>query len=579
MECGMKNNLLKVLIMILTLISTKTFANEMDRVFYWSNAKGFVKADHCKFEASNEPKFGIVYNFDTDHVILEKNGGVSNLTIVNASLVKTKDTDISLDKFNVEVVSINTDRVSKPFSFGRFFSKSKSIANANAIRGDEGLVGSKYLKKLQTYIIKLNNKDYVDVLGGALSSVYHDDKFVKLNCPEFLEINDYTIFDIYSQKDGRVVSRVGVSLTETEIFKEVSISSKHNDTKYNSLDEISFIPKDKGESLKSDPSFEVKEFAPVETNKNSTTTVTFIPSTPVVDNKPAFSDPQFNQGEEDDFEESTQSGMSSIICTPLDYINVRNENLDQVLFTAKAKDRVNVFQGWGNNGIEGYVDGKLQYYIKGEFLDREASSQKIGYVVSTNVSSESDCNSKKLYTDIDLVVQDTSFTGLDDKGCCIFPTLNKVTARFNEGKRRFGALRDKGARIHAAADLYRYINEPIFSVAPGVVISDLYFFYQGTYALEVMHSGGFVVRYGELTGERALGASYGKQLEKNARIGYMGKVNSGCCEPMLHFELYSGKLKGPLTEIGVDNNGIKYNRRRDLLNPTKYLLEWQNEKF
>ena len=97
--------------------------------------------------------------------------------------------------------------------------------------------------------------------------------------------------------------------------------------------------------------------------------------------------------------------------------------------------------------------------------------------------------------------------------------------------------------------------------------------------VEVEHSGGFVVRYGELTGKIANNTSIGKQVIMGDRLGYIGKVSSGCCEPMLHFELYSGKLKGPLTQQGAEVNGVLYNRRRDLINPTQHMLKWQDAKF
>jgi hypothetical protein len=43
---------------------------------------------------------------------------------------------------------------------------------------------------------------------------------------------------------------------------------------------------------------------------------------------------------------------------------------------------------------------------------------------------------------------------------------------------------------------------------------------------------------------------------------------------MLHFELYSGEKTGALkSKTG------KYKRRSDLMNPTPYLLKWQEKVF
>ena len=135
--------------------------------------------------------------------------------------------------------------------------------------------------------------------------------------------------------------------------------------------------------------------------------------------------------------------------------------------------------------------------------------------------------------------------------------------------RAFGSNRDGGARKHAAADLYRSKGDPIKAVTSGTVIRNTYFFYQGTYAIEVKHSGGFVVRYGELTGSSP--TRQNQAVSVGQTVGYMGKTT--CCTPMLHFELYSGKATGPL------KGGGKYQRRSDLLNPTSYLKQWQANSF
>jgi hypothetical protein len=43
---------------------------------------------------------------------------------------------------------------------------------------------------------------------------------------------------------------------------------------------------------------------------------------------------------------------------------------------------------------------------------------------------------------------------------------------------------------------------------------------------------------------------------------------------MLHFEMYSGRLNGALTQ-----NGNKYQRRPDLMDPSGHLTDWEKEKF
>ena len=557
----MINLFLKVVIVLLSFFTSKAFSSEMDKVFYWSNAKGLVEADHCKMEASSSNSLRVVYNVRDNHVPLVRNSGQSNLSIVNESLVKISDTDINKSNRGLEVVAVNNKVVKKPFSIKGLFKKEP--LKVQAMRGDEGSVDSKYLKDLTNYSMK--NNDYSDVLGGAYWRVYFQETFVKLNCPEFINANDYIIFNVYNKNNSGVISRVAVSASETELFKDVSIFQNYKADNYdevdltNTLDEIINLPGTSSGKKKSDK-----------------------PNAPSLDlDLPTRDKTDDRYNEEKDV--TTQNGTDTIICTQEDYINVRNKKLTQVIFTASPNERIKVFQGWGRNEIEGEVDGKTYTYKKVEFIDKEDRNKKIGYVVSTYVKAKSDCHNEYSNTNagtkLTLIPEDTSFTGLNDKNCCNFPTMKKVTTKFNEGMRRFGGARDGGARAHAAVDLYRYVNEPIFSVAPGVVISNLYYFYQGTFALEVLHSGGFVVRYGELTGEFVNDATKGKQVKMGDRLGYIGKVNSNCCSPMVHFELFSGELRGPLTQSGAGVDGKLYNRRRDLVNPTSYMLKWQNEKF
>ena len=47
---------------------------------------------------------------------------------------------------------------------------------------------------------------------------------------------------------------------------------------------------------------------------------------------------------------------------------------------------------------------------------------------------------------------------------------------------------------------------------------------------------------------------------------------------MIHFELFKGNLRGPLT-IKYRNMHGKFGRRDDLMDPTDYLVKWQNKVF
>lgn len=274
-------------------------------------------------------------------------------------------------------------------------------------------------------------------------------------------------------------------------------------------------------------------------------------------------------GQDDDV---IQGGMDNVVCIETKTLNVRDDSLNKVLFSTALGEQVKIFQGWGENKKQKTIQGITYDFIKVEFKDREEQDQKVGWVAENFIEPKSEC--KFLNGNIIIRSEDQNITGLDDPACCEFPTVKKATHSFSSGMRRFGAGRSGGRRLHAACDLYRYESEPILSVAPGTVIRDRYYFYQGTYAIEVVHSGGFVVRYGELNGKNASGIKAGAKIKMSQRIGYMGKVNSNCCRPMLHFELYSGSKKGPLSQ-----SGTRYNRRKDLMDPTNHLIRWENKRF
>lgn len=272
-------------------------------------------------------------------------------------------------------------------------------------------------------------------------------------------------------------------------------------------------------------------------------------------------------------QESVQS-VESVICGYSQTIYVYDDTLTNILTQVPRLQEVKPFQSWNQHtdstskSLQGIEFSKVQY----ETTDKnDQVVQVVGWVAKSEIKSKSECpealNFEKAADKNSLKELGKNVTSLSSPECCLFPLRHRPTASYTSGMRRFGAGRSGGRRIHAAADLYQSKNAPIISVAPGKAISGLYFFYQGTYAIEVKHSGGFVVRYGELTGKKASGVRSGSAVKAGQEIGYMGKVNSGCCSPMLHFELYKGTGRGPLT-----TGGRGYQRRSDLINPTKYLL-------
>ncbi len=163
--------------------------------------------------------------------------------------------------------------------------------------------------------------------------------------------------------------------------------------------------------------------------------------------------------------------------------------------------------------------------------------------------------------------------GLQDTKCCIFPIRIRPQASYTQGKTKFAARRSGGRRLHAGVDLYTPQATPFRAVADGRILQGPYRFYQGTYALEVLHQGGFVVRYGEIFPQLTRGLGTGSRISAGQDLGRIKKTR--CCHPMLHFELYSGQARGALSQ----RSGNRFQRRRDIIDPTAHMLRWEQKSF
>lgn len=135
--------------------------------------------------------------------------------------------------------------------------------------------------------------------------------------------------------------------------------------------------------------------------------------------------------------------------------------------------------------------------------------------------------------------------------------------------RQFGASRSDN-RKHAGIDWYveNGAGTPVYAMADGVVEEYVYdTFYGGTGMISIKHTDGSVARYGEITPL----VKSGTTVKKGQKIGVI-KANTIDGGTMLHLELYRGTASGSLTVTGNWNysylSSAKYNRRKDLLDPT-----------
>ncbi len=550
-----------------TLTSALLFASQVTAElphFLWDNQDGVVSMENCSIKRIRKHDFRLSRfygrgNKPTEN--LRNYSGVLQSHLINSSMVKITEGKSKRSYEHIEVVGINTNTSAKS---NRWFSE----------RGDKGYLYNESLVPLEDFVFDMNlsqtklkesfaNENFegsvtgVDLSKNIYLRIAADSSYYGLSC-EGASDRDYLIFRAYQKDQGdRPLFLMGVSSEETAIFKSFSAIEKTTAMKF-LADVGNEEPLMEGMIQSNVMASRIGDVESVESEKDVETEV-----------QEALETIPRPQARPENL--VVTKSLQKIVCIGTRSLNVRSESLDKVLFRAKLGEEVKVFQDWNAKEVKKVINGTEHTFRKVSFPNREESDQNIGYVADSFVKSEDDCR----FIDNGNIVRgpETQITGIDDVRCCDFPTVQKPTHSYSSGMRKFGAGRSKG-RTHAACDLYRYKDEPIKSVAPGKVISNLYYFYEGTYALEVLHSGGFVVRYGELTGYKATGVRRNSRVKMGQKIGKMGKVNSNCCRPMLHFELYSGKRTGSLTrESG------RYRRRSDLMNPTSYLNKWADGVF
>jgi len=159
-----------------------------------------------------------------------------------------------------------------------------------------------------------------------------------------------------------------------------------------------------------------------------------------------------------------------------------------------------------------------------------------------------------------------------------FPAPKWDGTSIKQGAPRFGA--NRGKRVHGACDLYAPLKSDVVAVDAGIVVEISGPGFAGTTeAISISHEGIGIIRYGEVVQIPEEFKKIGAKVEKGGiLIGKVGKAVKSY-PPMLHFELFDGSATGRLTvrsnDVEYYNDGVlkdaDYQRRKDLMNPTKFL--------
>ncbi len=262
-----------------------------------------------------------------------------------------------------------------------------------------------------------------------------------------------------------------------------------------------------------------------------------------------------------------QGSQQNVVCTRSESLRIYDDTLNTVIYQIQRFQSIQVFQGWDGKNIEKWNGSVRLLKVQAE----NAKGQEInGWAAANFIKKPADCDGFSLIGSPtgETLIEGSTIVVDTTSGDYRFPTAKKPIYDYVKGSggRYFGAPRE--GRRHAAADLFRPDNENIYAITSGTVLRK-YYFYSGTYAVEVQHDTGPVVRYGEVAAKNVSKSEAGSRVIKGQHIGYIGQLG------MLHFEMYSGAKTGPLTQRG---NGT-YSRRSDLMDPTSYLKKWENETF
>jgi murein DD-endopeptidase MepM/ murein hydrolase activator NlpD len=257
----------------------------------------------------------------------------------------------------------------------------------------------------------------------------------------------------------------------------------------------------------------------------------------------------------------------NIICTRSDPLRIYDDSLQTVLYNIQRFQAIRVFQNWDGQREE--RQSGTTTYLK--VLAHNARGEEIiGWAAANYIKRPEDCPAFGLVGSPsgETLIEGSTIVVDTTPGDFRFPTEQRPSSDYAHGAggRYFGASRS--GRRHAACDLLRPEGEKVFAVSGGTILQR-YRFYEGTDAIEVKHDNGKVMRYGEVSTRTVAQSGAGDQVLKGQHIGYIAHLR------MLHFEMYSGTGTGPLTVRGSG----EYSRRSDLIDPTNYLKQWEEETF
>ncbi len=528
--------------------------------YTWSDAKGLVALDpSC--QVKNEEKVslyiaqkpGASLNAATKLKGLGFFGGLIPSNLLDRSVLFAQSIPADATPATVQVISVPRNSVNKDGT--RNLSK----------RGDKGTLPTETLQEISHFVLEVINSPVLATPGPfELKQSYWQtamirDAYVTFSCGDTAKPTQYIVFDVYDSKGIDPIAQVGVSGTDTKVLEDLKVMTPDEANQ----EPVGEIPAPPTSPAPPPPPAAV---APPPTNNAGPGGSGDI-TTPDDSEKPVVGEEDEGQSPVASPEGTDKPGLGYLVCTTVKVIPVFNKDI-KLIGHADQFEVIIPNQTWDEK--------QKSAYLEVQFPNRKDLPS--GWVPRSVVQTTQACEPYKKEhpaeddgIDYSMIPLDATVSKTD---CCKFPTALRPSISYAEGQTRFRAGRAGGRRLHAGVDLYRKKGEAAVAVASGRVIRGHYYFYQGVFAIEVKHPQ-FIARYGEVLGSVPKGALKGQNVVAGQTVGLISKVNSGCCTPMLHFELYKGTSRGPLTRYRVP----PYDRRPDVIDPTNYIRKWEKAQY
>lgn len=472
-------------------------------------------------------------------------------------------------------------------SFSRILSVPQNTPKAhleNAVfKRSEGYIKNSELQPIDDYVFEVITSSEKQFKTTFWQVVLNGRNYSTIVCDNGNEKKTYVTFNVFDTKNSSPMAQVSLATSDISILNNINVHTSveaekilalHHKQQQKDLKDLENTLVSPANALKQPHKLEnvaiapakIKSFTPpAPTEKVETSKLKTVSSKPaplkIAANKPLAIPPATEP-----VSNTPSSLIDHLICTEDGDLNIRNTNLDTIIFKAEKFEIVKIIQSFDGN--------RSASHVQVQFPGR---NNRTGWAAKAYVQPKANCASYQVHLKenqsskaASQIVKKTSGS-IYSENCCLFPTTKRPLITYRTGVPSFNWRRGGGKRTHAASDLYRHNGDSVVAITDGSVIRNLYYFYQGVYALEVVHSGGQVVRYGEVLGKSIPGVSNGRKVKPGQLIARIGKTT--CCDPMLHFELFSGAKKGSLS------GGGKYKRRSDLMNPTEYLRRWEKKLF